>query len=174
MSKDHPEFVPLYVDPQYEEIVEPGWWVRFWMFVWRVKPEPFFSKIPYGRRSVESQLSARDVFPEAAWSQFDHGFVRRLLGVVKKEMNLPNDHFLPDDPFFLVLRPEFPECFPVSSFGLGVREEFGLDISRERFLEIIEEGDWTIGRFAQFLYEELHPCGTQEAAELGYNRDLPK
>jgi hypothetical protein len=82
-------------------------------------------------------------------------------------MNLPNDHFLPDDPLFLSLTPEFPECFPVASFRSGIREEFGVDISRERFLEMFEEGDWTIGRFAQLLHQRVSLNEKEDSPERG-------
>ena len=97
---------PLHIDQRVESDARSGWMRAFGRWL-QTKCHPFIvhRDRPYGRKSAESQLWRRKEFDASAWAGVgDADAVRKVLKIIKDEMDWCNCNFVPDDPLWLVLQ----------------------------------------------------------------------
>ena len=156
-------YEPLRILPELERKPEHPrhWWTPITEYIMAT----FTPHIPFGRKSIESQLGDRVEFAEAEWLAVGPPLelTIALLKGIQKEMQSPTWHFIPDDPLFLTLIPEDDFDFPIANFGHLLREQFHVRVSREEVLQMWYEGNWTLGRFARELATRMEAAGTLEA-----------
>lgn len=148
---------PLYFDEQIEQQerarlghVLACWLVRVFSPLNRMVVSPTENvRRRVARRSVESQLRRRTDFPAGAWSECGPlAGVVAILEIIRKELSLPNHHFLPLDPLVLVMSSGY-DIDDVYAL-LGLESRYGVKYSDEE-VERIRQEEWTLGRFVKDL-----------------------
>jgi hypothetical protein len=110
-------------------------------------------EVPHGRASVEAQLRDRLRFPSTDWSElgYTEADILSVLGVIKKEMNHPNHHYIPDDPMSLLV---IEDCdLALNSVHQGIRENFGVEFKFIELAEMCFDRKWTIGDLVKFVLD---------------------
>jgi len=129
---------------------------------WLDRYSPFLLhyELPRGRKSVETQLRRRKIFPATAWERVNCpiGRVERILALLQKRMNWPNCHFLPDDPITLALMEEYDE-YASYEFFLDIQDELGAKFSNEEIEELCSLGH-TLSELIEAIHNRAHDCGT--------------
>ena len=115
--------------------------------------------IPYGRLSAEHLLSKRTGASYCDWSStaLPEEFVRGLLDLVVREYEWPNCHFVPEDPFRLVVVPPSEEEFPLAALRCAVRETFDCEVTLGELTGLWVDCSRTVGEFARLVYERAEP-----------------
>lgn len=148
-------YVPLHIDPETERAIQASrnsLWDRCARWVQRVSPFLVYYELPHGRASVESQLRSRLQFPRIEWENHAHlvDSACSVLDVVQREMDLPNRHFLPDDPLAIVLIPGYDDL-AYDSVRLGINEEFDIKMSAQDLKELLENKNSTVADLVDFV-----------------------
>jgi hypothetical protein len=122
---------------------------RFRLWLESFVPLRLYSEITYGRTSLEQQLRARPTAPDDAWVAGGYNFDKAfdILSVIQRELRLPNANLIPDDPLFVVLIANCTDDFPIASVRAGLKASLGIELSQEDFLQMLYDGNWTVGRF---------------------------
>lgn len=86
------------------------------------------------------------------WENCAHSVdaVCSVLDVVQREMDLPNGHFLPDDPLAIVLIPGYDDL-AFDSVRLGINEVFDIKMSANDLKELLENKNSTVAGLVDFV-----------------------
>ena len=117
-----------------------GWEVALWLQ---------FGRIGKVLKDLESQLDQREYFPSDAWGtdQRRLQLVRVVADVIKEVQRWPNDHFLPEDPWDLLVLEEEGIGFIEMAHELGKRLDVDLSNEAGKFMEM------SLGEVVDYLTE---------------------
>jgi hypothetical protein len=127
-----------------------GWLISSWLMRRRLS---VFTQ------AIERQLAARIRFPEEEWGCDGQRleFVRFVCRTLKTEVGWPNDHFVPDDPVWLLVGG-YGDCLLPASIAIEI----------ERYLDVrVAEKDWeatdgmTLGQAVAYLHGLPQRLGDQ-------------
>ncbi|HEV7280174.1 MAG TPA: hypothetical protein VGN57_08180 [Pirellulaceae bacterium] len=149
-------YPPLFVDPAVEALNESerGPVARLLRRALSYFPSFAYYEVPYGLRSVETQLRARREFSEAAWRAEvkDVDLARDVCRIVAKHCFplLPNVSFVPEDPCSLIFLTSYDQ---MEIFGVAweLRDRFGVDLLREDLRESRWPERWTMGKLVSYV-----------------------
>ena len=82
--------------------------------------------------------------------------VAAILEIIRKELHLPNHHFIPDDPVVLVMRSGYDTD---DVYALIELEEWGGVKFEDPEVERIRNEEWTLGQFVKELLEKKGRAG---------------
>jgi len=148
---------PLYLDDRLEEQerVRVGHVLARW--IKKLIPAFAYHGVPVARLSVEAQLRQRARFPSELWNE--HGppsEVAAILEIIRKELHLPNHHFIPDDPVVLLMRSGYDLDDVYALINL---EEWGAVKFEDTEVERIRNEEWTLGQFVKEVFEKKGRAG---------------
>jgi hypothetical protein len=114
--------------------------------------------MPYGSDSVTAQLKARAAFPTSAWcnQKLPMEFVIKLLRLMKLWMGLPTYFLLPDDSFSLLFLAGSPH-FLIEDVIYRIEREFGVKVSLDDFTQMYRDGNSTVVRFVNYVFQHAEP-----------------
>jgi len=148
---------PLYLDERIEEQerVRIGNVLGRWLK--KLIPALAYHGPPLSRRSVETQLRERAYFPSELWKEYGPpSDVAAILDIIRKELHLPNHHFIPDDPVVLVMRSGYDTD---DVYALIELEEWGGVKFEDKEVERIRNEEWTLGQFVKEVFEKKGSVG---------------
>jgi hypothetical protein len=140
------DYVPLTVDDQIEEAARAGRWKTFGRRLQEYSPFLLYRDPPFGRKSAESQLSRRTLFPNGSWATVAPFVdVQVILTIIEQELRWPNNHFIPEDSVRLVMTGyELDDAYAL----LEIQKHYGICFSKDDFQTIHRE-QWTLGQFVR-------------------------
>ena len=160
---------PIHVDSLHEKETFVSWLNRS---IQRVFPRIRIANMPYGRRSVESQLKDRKQLCKDNWTglgRFEN--VVSLLDLIKDELALPNNHLIPQDSFVLLLE----SALGVDDILIFRRlEDRGIQFTQDE-LTTMRRDNWTVGEFVQDVLrrKQAEEGGAKRAAEEKREQGVP-
>lgn len=130
---------------------------RSWLQkLWDLIPRPISYGPEYCRAAnyIEEQLAARERPDPSRWGDdpLRAKVGQRVCKLIKEEFDLPNDHFLPDDPLDVLLLRPWDYDMLIDKMALGLYAEF--DISEEDATKFIWTAK-TLGEMVDMLIAHL-------------------
>lgn len=148
------KLVPLRIDSQAEDARRSDLPSHRRFLKWLSQYSPFliYYEVPYGRRSVETQLKARSGLPIEAWclTKLPLATVKELCHLLQQRMNWPNANFYPCDPIQLLLLEEYDE-FASNEFFIDIRDHLGITVSNSEIEELCRESQTLEGFVRELL-----------------------
>lgn len=133
------KYKPLYLDTV-TELFEPSRLQIVARWLHRIFPYRLYYELPYGRRSLESQLKARTCEPVNDWDAIGipYHIAKPVLNMISLELNLPTSHFIPADPLELALIGDYDDD-PILWVYAGVNELLELSVGWQEFQKFIAD-----------------------------------
>ena len=160
------EYRPLHIDPVIEADVQrrdveratgiTGFPERVSRWITRKRFLRLYVPPPHGHASIQHQMEARTEFSAETWAKFPRPLaeVRSVLELMRDDLDWPNHHFLPDDPFPLLTLNN--DDMPWEWFFTGVSLHFKVRYTSDEMLRMYHE-NWTVGRLVLDILERLPP-----------------
>lgn len=136
--------VPLYIDPNMERQAQATFSER--SARWIKSMFPFIAhESSRSRTSVHSQLERRSSGVRSRWDELSNPeLATEICGLLRRELGLPNDRLIPEDPLDVILESAFQLDRRI--FFEAVFQRLGVRISDEEWDAMCTE-HWTIEDF---------------------------
>lgn len=121
-------------------------WVR------RLIPLQLEYKIPRGRRSLELALASRPEFPGDLWVQagLEIARVKQLLQLIAADFNLPNNHFVPQDPLAIALTTDYDDL-AINFFMVSLHRTFKVQLSSDDLNRFLRDPTSTVESLVRYV-----------------------
>jgi len=100
------------------------------------------------RASVVDQLRRRTTNANESWPPTMKEVASRICRLLKVELQLPNDHFIPDDPLPIILESGYQ--IDRRFFFESIVENFDLKVSDSDWQSMCDN-NWSIRNFVEFV-----------------------
>lgn len=101
--------------------------------------------------SIEQQLRLRDEIPDEVWPDAEErAIARRIAQISMTEIDWPNDHFIPGDPFEIMVALRTGDLCELSAM-VRIEEEFGVDLAQVMF---VPGANLTFGEIVKWIKAE--------------------
>ncbi|MBI1322350.1 hypothetical protein GC170_04065 [bacterium] len=144
-------YKPLFIDPEAERF-QLSRIQTFSRWLHKYIPLRIYYELPYGRRSLESQLKSRSSAPVNEWDTISipYRMAKPILDVISVELNLPNAHFIPEDPVEIALIEDYDD-FPLLWLYAGFKELMKLSVEFDEFRHFLVNEATNIESLVRYL-----------------------